>query len=157
MKNLSALSVLSFGAALGLAIPAIGCGGPATADNVSTTSATVPGAGATQSEPPILHVRVENAEAPSRSNTAVFLEANRLAPPGDVAPGATVYKVWIQSPGRPIESLGAMLPDANRAASFDTVAPYDQFLILITPEASTKVAQPTHDPVSFYEVGGKTR
>lgn len=84
----------------------------------------------------------------ANGNTEVKVEVEHLAPPENVASGASVYVVWAKprSDEAP-RNLGALKVDENRKGKLETKTPLKQFEILVTPEASPQVTQPTAEPV----------
>ena len=85
-------------------------------------------------------------------NTNLYVRVKHLAPAYKVHPDATVYIVWIQRPGEPIQNIGALTLTNNLEGSLNTETPYRRFSILITPEPNRQVEQPTHEPVFKSEV-----
>jgi len=85
-------------------------------------------------------------------NTNVAIRVKHLAPPTKVAPGTTVYVVWLQPVNGELQNMGALTLNNNLEGSLDTVTPHTRFKISVTPEASGQVAQPSHEPVFTSEV-----
>lgn len=82
-------------------------------------------------------------------NTTVEIEVEHLAPPAAVASGATTYVVWTKAVGadaRP-QNVGAMHVDDDRRGSLKTKTPLERFDVLITPEPSPNVGEPSNEPV----------
>ena len=108
--------------------------------------AMVSGAGVPASEGTV------EATAADNGNTNVAIHVKHLAPPSKVAADATVYVVWIQPRNAPRQSVGALRVNDDLQGSLDTVTPHRRFLVMVTPEPSGQVAQPTHEPVFTSEV-----
>jgi hypothetical protein len=51
--------------------------------------------------------------------------------------------------------VGALVIDTDRLAALTTTTPYAQFDLLITPEPSGNVTQPSHDPVMKAKIAPK--
>lgn len=90
-------------------------------------------------------------------NTEIRVDVAHLAPPDKVASGATTYVVWTKPPGegtRP-QSVGAMRVDKDLKGSLKTKTPFENFELLITPEANPDATQPTNEPVLKGKVGAQ--
>jgi hypothetical protein len=92
------------------------------------------------------------ATAGDNGNTNVAIRVKHLAPPSKVAAEATVYVVWIQPRNAAKQSVGALRVNDDLEGSLDTVTPHRRFLVMVTPEASGQVAQPTNEPVFTSDV-----
>ena len=92
------------------------------------------------------------ATAGDNGNTNIAIRVKHLAPPSKVAADATVYVVWIQPRNAAKQSVGALRVNDNLEGSLDTVTPHRRFLVMVTPEPSGQVAQPTHEPVFTSDV-----
>lgn len=81
-------------------------------------------------------------------NTVVKVEVEHLAPPENVASGASVYVVWAKprSDEGP-RNLGALKVSDDRKGKLETKTPLQQFELLVTPEASPLATKPTGEPV----------
>jgi len=88
----------------------------------------------------------------ANGNTNLYVRVKHLAPAYKVYPEATVYIVWIQRRGEPIQNIGALTLSDNLEGSLNTVTPYRQFTLIITPEPGRQLEQPTHEPVFKSEV-----
>jgi len=88
----------------------------------------------------------------ANGNTNLYVRVKYLAPANKLYPEATVYIVWIQRPGAPIQNIGALVLTDSREGSLDTETPYRRFTLIITPEPGRQVEQPTHEPVFKSEV-----
>jgi hypothetical protein len=80
-------------------------------------------------------------------STNVALRVKHLAPPAKVASDATVYVVWVRARNANRQNVGALKLNDDLEGSLDTTTPHRQFELSVTPEPSSRVAQPTHDPV----------
>lgn len=85
-------------------------------------------------------------------NTKVSIRVKHLAPPSKMAGDATVYIVWIQPLDGEKQNVGALTLDNDLEGKLDTVTPHHRFQILVTPEPSGQVSQPSHEPVFTYSV-----
>lgn len=85
----------------------------------------------------------------ANQNTEVDLEVNHLAPPNLVERSATVYVVWAQplKAGAPPQNIGSLVVGRDRSASLKTKTPHERFELLITPEPTGTVSEPSHEPV----------
>lgn len=124
---------------LTLAIMAPGCAR-------STTQEMVSGPGVPASQGTISATKADNG------NTNVSVRVKHLAPPSKVASDATVYVVWVQARNAAKQSVGALRLDSNLEGHLSTVTPHRRFLVMVTPEPSGQVAQPTHEPVFTSDV-----
>lgn len=90
-----------------------------------------------------------DAREGENGNTKLEVEVEHLAPPASVAQDASVYVVWAKPhAGDPTaQNLGALQVDSDRKGKLDTVTPLRSFDVLVTPESSSQVTRPTHDPV----------
>ena len=88
----------------------------------------------------------------ANGNTNLYVRVKHLAPAYKVYPEATVYIVWLQRPGEPIQKIGALTLSDNLEGSLNTETPYRRFTLIITPEPGRQVEQPTHEPVFKSEV-----
>ncbi len=80
-------------------------------------------------------------------NTRLTVAVKHLARPSKMAPGATIYVVWIQPRDGARQSVGTLVLDDNLEGTLETVTPHKHFLVSVTPEPNGQVAQPTHEPV----------
>jgi hypothetical protein len=87
------------------------------------------------------------AVAKPGGNTALDVHISNLAPPEKVAPDATVYVVWVKPPRRRLESVGTLALGPNHDGVLHTETIYDRFEVTVTPEPSSMVDRPSHDPV----------
>ena len=99
------------------------------------------GVGVPAAEATILASEGENG------NTDVNIRVEHLALPWNVVPAATVFVVWFQPPGSAWQSVGALTVTDDLDGLLDTVTPHRRFLVMVTPEASAQVAQPTQAAV----------
>lgn len=81
-------------------------------------------------------------------NTEVKVEVDHLAPPDKIANGAKVYVVWAKPHSQdPAQNIGALEVGDDRKGKLETKTALKSFDVLVTPEASPTVAQPSTDPV----------
>ena len=92
------------------------------------------------------------ATSGDNGNTNLAIRVKHLAPPSKVSADATVYVVWIQPRNAAKQSVGALKLNDNLEGSLNTVTPHRRFLVMVTPEPSGQVAQPTHEPVFTSDV-----
>jgi hypothetical protein len=130
---------IAIGLVLAVEAAPLGCSSPPP--QTVTTSALVPAASGTV-----------DASRMKDGNTQVILRVAHLAPPGKITPGAATYVVWIRPPNGQTIAAGRILPDRDLQGQLQTVTPYDQFQLIVTPEANAMVSQPTHDPVITADV-----
>jgi hypothetical protein len=93
-----------------------------------------------------------SATTGDNDNTLVEVRVKHLAPPAKVASDATIYVVWIQPLNGAIQNIGGMVLDSDLVGTLKTVTPYHRFKLIVTPEPSPAVAQPTHEPVFTADV-----
>jgi hypothetical protein len=82
-------------------------------------------------------------------NTEVALQVQHMAPPNKIAGDAKVYVVWAKplvGGGEP-QNVGAMIVGKDRTGELKTKTPLQRFDLLVTPEPSGIVSQPSHEPV----------
>ena len=79
------------------------------------------------------------------ANTKIDLAVEHLASPERVAPGTTVYIVWVRGneSGAQPQSLGALRVDENLKGSISAVTPLRAFDLYITAEPSQMSTVPT--------------
>lgn len=92
------------------------------------------------------------ATAGANGNTNLEIRVKHLAPPEKVAADATVYVVWIQPRGAAHQSVGALRLNSDLEGTLATVTPHRRFLVMVTPEPSGQVAEPSHEPVFTSDV-----
>lgn len=85
-------------------------------------------------------------------NTQVELLVKHLSTPSKVAAGASVYVVWIRPYNGSIQNVGALQVSDDLVGKFNTRTPHRAFTLLVTPEPSARMSQPTHDAVFTSEV-----
>ena len=85
----------------------------------------------------------------ANQNTEVDLEVRYMAPPEKVAKDATVYVVWARPlvPDSEPQNVGSLVVGKNRRGSLSTTTPHERFELLVTPEPSGNVTQPSNEPV----------
>jgi Anti-sigma-K factor rskA, C-terminal len=85
-------------------------------------------------------------------NTMMTIRVKHLAPASRMAPDATVYVVWVRPRNAATQSVGVLTLNDNLEGELDTVTPHSQFLVMVTPEPSGHVPQPTHEAVFTSDV-----
>ncbi len=131
------LLVVAMPAVVALAGIQLGCASPQTmrsSDAVPASQGTVK---ATQGD---------------NGNMNVAIRVKHLALSSRVAADATVYVVWIQPRNAAWQSVGALTLNDNLEGALDTVTPHHRFRVMVTPEPTREVAQPTHEPVFTADV-----
>lgn len=88
----------------------------------------------------------------ANGNTMLSIHVEHLASPQRMAPEATTYVVWILPRNAARQNVGALTLDDNLEGHLDTVTPYRQFLVSITPESSGMAERPTNAPVFTADV-----
>jgi hypothetical protein len=89
-------------------------------------------------------------------NTEVKVEVEHLAPPQEIARGASVYIVWAKPRSQePPQNLGALTVGDDRKGKLETKTPLKQFDVVVTPESSATAAEPTGDPVMRASVNAR--
>lgn len=106
--------------------------GCATREKISGTS-VVPAAQG--------QIKASKAEG---NNTDLQVKVSHLAQPQRVASGATNYVVWIQPEGaRSFQNIGILQVGRDLEGQYETTIPYRDFRIVVTPEPSGAVVQPS--------------
>lgn len=125
-------------AAACLTLALMACGGAGPKPFVFEPSSVTPAASG----------QVATATGPN-GNTKLSVKVAHLAPPDRVAPGATVYVVWVTEleEGSAARSLGALQVDANLSGALESTTPLRSFDLSITAEATATVAGPSTSPV----------
>lgn len=108
------------------------------------TGPTTPGAQGT----------VQAAEG-KNGNTTLQIEVKHLAQPSLLAADATVYVVWVRPMNAAAQNAGALLVNDRLEGELKTLSPHKRFAVLVTPEPSAQVTQPSHEPVFTAEVNRK--
>lgn len=90
----------------------------------------------------------------ANGNTDLSLRVKHLAPASRMASDATVYVVWIQPFEAPSQNVGALTLNDDLSGHIDTVTPHRRFLVMVTPEPSSQMEKPTHEPVFTARVEG---
>lgn len=82
-------------------------------------------------------------------NTQLTLGVAHLAPPQNIAAGASTYVVWVKpvAGGAEPQNVGALALGDDRKGELRSVTPLRSFEVLVTPEASAKVQRPSNEPV----------
>lgn len=83
-------------------------------------------------------------DSDKNNNTNMTVKVQHLAPPQKISAGATDYVVWIQPEGaRNYQNVGALRVDKDLQGVYSTTVPYKNFKILVTPEVSSMVQNPS--------------
>jgi hypothetical protein len=85
-------------------------------------------------------------------NTQVELLVKHLSDPSKVAIGASTYVVWIRPYNATIQNVGALQVSDELVGKFNTTTPHRAFTLMVTPEPSARMSQPTHEAVFTAEV-----
>ena len=93
-----------------------------------------------------------DASKVANGNTLVVIRVKHLAPPAKLAPDATTYVVWIQPRNGDLQNVGALTLNGDLQGELDTLTPHSRFRVVVTPEASGRVAVPAHPPVFTADV-----
>ncbi|HEX6278142.1 MAG TPA: hypothetical protein VFZ53_34090 [Polyangiaceae bacterium] len=94
-------------------------------------------------------------ERGDNGNTEVEVKVKHLAPPGRLAPDATIYLVWVDVEGVGVQSVGALELDDDLVGELEFVTPHRVFRVFVTPEASRTVATPSHRAVFSADVDAR--
>jgi len=91
---------------------------------------------------------VESARG-DNGNTQLKVGVKHLAPPQNIAAGASTYVVWANPVAGNAEpqNLGALAIGDDRTGELRTVTPLHSFELSVTPEASAKVQRPSNEPI----------
>lgn len=91
----------------------------------------------------------------SNRNTRLAITVRHLARPELIRPGSTVYVVWAkpQDPSLPPQNLGALLLSDDLKGKLETVTPFADFDLWITPEVDPGAREPYEIAVMTAEVG----
>jgi hypothetical protein len=85
-------------------------------------------------------------------NTEVELLVKHLSAPSKVASDASIYVVWIRPHNGNAQNVGALQVNDDLVGKFNTTTPHRAFTLMVTPEPSARMSQPTHDAVFTTEV-----
>jgi hypothetical protein len=85
-------------------------------------------------------------------NVRLAVEVTRLPHPSKVAPGATVYAVWVIPGSAVVQNAGTLVVDDDLTGKLETVTPYKTFQLTVTPEITPAGSRGTHDPVFTADV-----
>lgn len=84
------------------------------------------------------------ASKASGGNTDLTVKVKHLAPPERVASGATDYIVWVQPEGSTsFQNVGALKVGKDEEGKYKTTIPFENFRLIVTPEPSRMMSQPT--------------
>jgi hypothetical protein len=130
---------LGWGAAVGLATT-LGCG---TVKGITGGSGETTVALAVGSQLPAADAKV--TVEPKGNYQKLTINANHLAEPSAVKPGATVYVVWLE-PGAgegPLQNLGPLTVNEKKEGRLEATTPYRAFRIFVTAENAPNVTEPS--------------
>lgn len=85
-------------------------------------------------------------------NTEVEVLVKHLSNPSKVAADASTYVVWIRPHNGEIQNVGALQVSDDLVGKFNTTTPHRVFTLMVTPEPSARMSQPTHEAVFTSEV-----
>ena len=88
----------------------------------------------------------------SNGNTEVELLVKHLSEPSKVASDASTYVVWIRPHNGNAQNVGALQVSEDLVGKFNTTTPHRAFTLMVTPEPSARMSQPTHDAVFTTEI-----
>lgn len=80
-------------------------------------------------------------------NTALSVKVKHLAPASRLVEDASVYVVWVEPPNAPPQNVGVLSVNADKEGVLNTLTPHRRFKVMITPEASAQVQEPSGDEV----------
>lgn len=90
---------------------------------------------------------VINIGKDSNGNTKLQIQVKYLAQPSSLTPAKTAYVVWIQASGHEAKDQGVLKVGTDRSGTFETVTPYDEFVVFVTAENSPQPAAPSGEKV----------
>jgi hypothetical protein len=95
------------------------------------------------------------ASTGENQNTRLVITVQHLALPDRVTPGATSYVVWAVPPGKDqvAHNIGALAVNDKLEGKLETVTPFKQFALWITPEPSPRAQFPTGTRVMSTSIG----
>jgi hypothetical protein len=81
----------------------------------------------------------------TNQNMKVELQVRHMPEPQRIDPAAQSYVVWLQPKGENTQpqNAGVLRPDKDENAHLQTVTPYHEFNIFVTPEPSSTVQSPS--------------
>jgi hypothetical protein len=85
-------------------------------------------------------------------NVRLAIEVKRLPHPSKVAPGTTLYVVWVQPGSAQVQNAGSLTVDDDQTGRLETVTPYKRFQLTVSPEPSAAGSRATHDAVFTADV-----
>lgn len=80
-------------------------------------------------------------------NTALSVKVKHLAPASRIDENAQVYVVWVEPPNGMPQNVGALSLNDDREGTLNTLTPFKQFRVIITPEASATVQEPSGNEI----------
>ena len=121
------------------AVAATGCSG-SEKHSMSASAKNTSGQGTVET-------RMDN-----NGNTEVELLVKHLSAPSHVATDASIYVVWIRPRNGEIQNVGALQVSDDLVGKFNATTPHHAFTLMVTPEPSARMSQPTHEAVFTSEV-----
>ena len=81
-------------------------------------------------------------------NHRVEVKVDHMAPASLASPGATTYVVWLKPEGTGrVQNVGTLPVGSNREGHFETVTPFTDFEVLVTPEKDPQAVHPSNTSV----------
>jgi hypothetical protein len=89
------------------------------------------------------------AKEGDNGNTLIEVKVEHLAPAKALQDTASTYVVWVRPrTGSTVpQNVGALSVNDQREGSLETVTPLEEFDLLVTPEPSASVTEPSGEPV----------
>ncbi|HEY1086693.1 MAG TPA: hypothetical protein VGE37_03325 [Archangium sp.] len=78
-------------------------------------------------------------------NTALRVKVKHLAPANKVDEEANVYVVWVEPTNGTPQNVGILSVNNEREGTLNTLTPHSSFRVIITPERSGQVSEPSGD------------
>jgi hypothetical protein len=78
-------------------------------------------------------------------NTALRVKVKHLAEARRIDDDANVYVVWVEPPDGTPQNVGVLSLNNDKEGTLNTLTPYRNFRVIITPEASGQVSEPSGD------------
>lgn len=89
----------------------------------------------------------------NNDNTRLDIQVKHLTPPEKIDPKAGAYVVWAKPNGQGrAENLGALEVDKDLEGKLETVTAFKNFQLLITPEPTPQVVDPSGQPLLWTNV-----
>ncbi|HEX5411838.1 MAG TPA: hypothetical protein VFZ27_08235 [Terriglobia bacterium] len=83
----------------------------------------------------------------SNGNTKLQIQVKHLAQPSSLTPTKAAYVVWIEASGHPAKNQGVLKVGTDRSGTFETVTPYENFVVFVTAENSPQPVAPEGEKV----------